>query len=291
MSNSNRDTAARWLSMLPFAVTIAAVTIAAVTIGGVTVHAQSASVDRDRWMSCTVTGLIGYHYPQGPNFSIRVSFREQPVAGVKVVLTDETAQPNPGVAAIAHTDPDGVARFFAIPPGLYQAHINQGLLSPSQEIEVHANQVQANEVPANHSSAKEVPIEWPWSPAVTRSVRGWITSWQKDSPQNRSERRPFARALVQLLDLRSGKLLASTHTNADGYYEFAVSSDGLYVLRVSEAQDPSRTAYDRAVEVAWQASRDSMSRLEVDHACGGGLVELPDTIDRQDTAVTVASGK
>lgn len=284
MSESNQDTAARWLSMLPFAVTIAAVTIAALTTGGVTVHAQTASVDRDR-MSCTVTGLIGDPYRQGPNFSIRVSFRDQPVSGVKVVLTDEAAQPSPGVAAIAHTDRDGVARFFAIPSGMYQAHIDQGLLSPSQEIEVHANEVQANT-----SSAEEIPIEWPWSPAVTRSVRGWLTSWQKDSPQNRSERRPFVRALVQLLDLRSGKLLASTHTNADGYYEFAVSSDGLYVLRVSEAQDPSRTAYDRAVEVAWQTSRDSMPRLEVDHACGGGLVELPDT-DRQDTAVTVASGK
>lgn len=289
MSNSNQDTAARWLSMLPFAVTIAAVTIAVVTIGEVTVHAQSPSVDQDRWMSCTVTGLIGDRYHQGPNFNIRVSFRDQPVSGVKVVLTDETAQPSLGVKAIAFTDPDGVARFFAIPSGTYQAHIDQGLLSPSQEIEVHAN-----EVSANQGSAEEVPIEWPWSPAVTRSVRGWLTSWQKDSPQNRSERRPFARALVQLLDLRSGKLLASTHTNTDGYYEFAVSSDGLYVLRVSEAQDPSRTAYDRAVEVAWQASRDSMPRLEVDHACGGGLAELPDTpdtIDRQDTAVTVASGK
>jgi hypothetical protein len=289
MSNSKHHTAARRLSMFPFAVTLAAVTaavtIAVITTGGVTVHAQSPLVDRD-WMSCTVTGLIGDHYRQGPNFSIRVSFRDQPVSGVKVVLTDETAQPSPGVAAVAHTDPDGVAHFFAIPSGMYQAHIDQGLLSPSQEIEVHAN-----EVSANQGSAEEVPIEWPWSPAVTRTVRGWLTSWQKDSPQNRSERRPFARALVQLLDLRSGKLLASTHTNADGYYEFAVSSDGLYVLRVSEAQDPSRTAYDRAVEVAWQASTDSMPRLEVDHACGGGLVELPDTIDRQDTAVAVASGK
>jgi hypothetical protein len=285
MSNSKRDTAARWLSMLLFAVTICEV-----MIGSVTVNAQSASADRDR-TSCAITGLIGDRYHQGPNFNIRVSFRDQPVSGVKVVLTDETAQPSPGVAAIARTDRGGVARFFAIPPGMYQAHIDQALLSPSQEIDVQANQVQADQVPANRGSAQEVPIEWPWSPAVTRSVRGWLTSWQKDSPQNRSERRPFARAQVQVLDLRSGKLLASTHTNTDGYYEFAVSRDGLYVVRVSEAQDPSGTAYDRAVEVAWQASRDSMPRLEVDHACGGGLVELPDTIDRQDTAVTVASGK
>ncbi len=280
MSNSNRGTAARWLSLLVVAVTLAAMTLAAMTMGGVTADAQTAAVDWDRWSSCTATGLIGDRHHEGPDFTVRVSFRERPVSGVKVVLADETAQPSPGVEATADTDPDGVARFFRIPPATYQAHIDQGLLAPSPEIEVEAN----------NSSAEEIPIEWPWSPAVTRSVRGWITSWQKDSPQNRSARRPFARAGVQLLDLRSGKLLASTHTDTDGYYEFAVSSDGLYVVRVSKAQDPSETAYDKAVEVAWQASRDAMPRLEVVHACGGGLVELPDTIDQQDAAVTIASG-
>jgi hypothetical protein len=280
MSNSKRTTAGRWLSMLLFAVTIDAVTLAAVTLGAVTSNAQTALVDWDRWMSCTVTGLIGDRYHQGPNFNITVSFREQPVSGVKVVLTDATAQPSPGVAATADTDRDGTAHFFAIPLGKYQAHIDEGLLAPSPEIEVEAN----------NSNAEEVRIEWPWSPAITRRVRGQITSWQKDSPQNRSERRPFVRALVELLDLRSGKLLASTHTNPDGYYEFDISSEGLYVVRVSEAQDPSGTAYDKAVEVVLQASRDSMPGLEVVHACGGGLVESPDRIDRQDAAVAVASG-
>ncbi len=280
MSNLNRGTAARWLSMLQLAATLAAVTIAAAITGGITADAQSASVDWDRWTSCTATGLIGDRHHEGPDFNVRVSFREQPVSGVKVVLIDETAQPSSGVVAAADTDRDGAAHFFMIFPGIYQAHIDQGLLAPSPEIEVEAN----------NGRAEEVRIEWPWSPAVTRSLRGQITSWQKDSPQNRSERRPFARALVQLLDLRSGKLLASTPTNTDGYYEFPVSRDGLYVVRVSEARDPSETAYDKAVEVAWQASRDFMPGLEVVHTCGGGLVELPDTIDWQDAAVTVASG-
>jgi hypothetical protein len=261
MNKSKRHTAACWLSMLLFAVATA----------DMAANAQTGS--------CTVTGLMGDHYHQSPNFKIKVSFRDHPVSGVKVVLTSETAQPSPEVVATGDTDLDGTANFFAIRPGLYQAHIDQALLSPSQEIEVQAND----------GNAEEVRIEWPWSPAVTRSVRGWITSWQKDSPQNRSRRRPFARAAVQLLDLRSGKLLASTHTTTAGYYEFAVSRDGLYVVRVSEAPDPSGTAYDKAVEVARQADQESMPRLEVDHVCGGGLVELPDVIDQQDAAVMVAN--
>jgi hypothetical protein len=259
MSNWERNSATYSVSLL-----LLALTIAELTIGAFTATAQTTSVNPDEWASCTVTG---------------------------------PAQPNPEVVATAVTDQDGAAHFFAIRPGRYQAHIDEALLSPSPEIEVLANEAQANEVQANDGSAEEVReqvreqvrIEWPWSPAVTRRVRGWITSWQKDSSQNRSERRPFARVMVQLLDLRSGKLLASTHTNIDGYYEFSVSRDGLYVVRVSEAQDPSRTAYDKAVEVAWQASRDSMPRLEVEHLCGGGLVELPD-IDQQNAAATVANG-
>jgi len=279
MSDSKPATAC-WLSPFLFALTIAAVTIAAVTSGESPASAQTAAVDRDPQMSCTASWTIGDPYHQGPNFKIIVSFRDQPVFGAKVVLTDETAHPSSGVVATAETDPDGVAHFFAILPGIYQAHIDQALLSPSPEIEVQPN----------NSSAEEVHIEWPWSPAVTRSVRGRINSWQKDSPQNRLDLRPFAHATVQLLGLRSGKLLASTHTGTDGYYEFAVSSDGLYVLRVSASQDLSGTAYDKAVQVDRQASRDFLPPLEVDHVCGGGLVELPDAVDLQDAAVPVPSG-
>lgn len=256
-------------------------------IGGCQASAQIADVDHGPG-PCTVTGLIGDRYPAGSNFTVRVFFRDQPISGVKVVLNGETVLPNrieAGVVATADTDSEGVAHFSAIRPGIYQAHIDQGLLAPSQEIEVEANGSSVGE-------PREVPIEWPWAPSVTRGVRGWITSWQKDSPQNRSERRPFANALVQLLDLRSGKLLAGTHTDAAGYYEFDISRHGLYVVRVSEAQDPSGTAYDKAVEVALWAIRDSMPRLEVDHVCGGGLVELPDELpdgtDPQDALVTVA---
>lgn len=269
MSYSKRDAAACWLGML----------VVAVTIDGRTAKAQTALVDRNRWMSCTVTWLVGDHYRQGPDFDIKVSFRDQPISDVKLVLTDKAVQPSAGVVTAADTDLNGVAHFSAIRPGIYQAHIDEALLAPSPEIEVEANR----------SSSEQVAIEWPWALSIARSVRGWLYSWQKDSPQNRSELRPFAHALVQLLELRSGKLLASTHTSIDGYYEFAVSSDGLYVVRVSEAQGLSGTAYDKAVEVARQASRDSLPRLEVDHVCGGGLVELPDTFDQQNEAVTAAS--
>jgi hypothetical protein len=108
-------------------------------------------------------------------------------------------------------------------------------------------------------------------------LRGFITSWQKSAPQNRSDRKPLVNVLVQLLGLRSGKLLATTYTSAEGYYEFPNARDGLYVVRVSESQGLSPKAYDRAVEVTTRAIRENMPGLEVDNVCGGGLSELKET--------------
>ena len=280
MRHPELQTAACSLSILLFVL----------AIGGCKASAQRTTADEGRGQ-CAVTWPVGDRYHAGSNFTVRVSFRDRPISSVKVVLNGETVLPNrieAGVVATADTDSEGAAHFSAIRPGVYQAHIDQGLVSPNQEIEVEANDNSVGEV----QQVREVAVEWPWAPTVTRSLRGWITSWQKDSPQNRSERRPFANALVQLFELRRGRLLESTHTDASGYYEFDISRDGLYVVRVSQAQDPSGTAYDKAVEVASQSATDPMPQLEVDHVCGGGLVELsdepPDGTAPQDAVATVA---
>ena len=71
MNKSKRHTAACWLSMLLFAVATA----------DMAANAQTGS--------CTVTGLMGDHYHQSPNFKIKVSFRDHPVFvihGVEVAI-------------------------------------------------------------------------------------------------------------------------------------------------------------------------------------------------------------
>jgi hypothetical protein len=259
MRNSGRT---RWaLGVALFAAFIGGASSASAQTGTEAAH-QSRG-----WLECDVDWIVGDHDHRGPDFTVKVSFRSQQISGVKVSLTRETApldEPGRFVVATGDTDSDGDAHFFAIPLGMYKAHVDEGLLSPNEEIEVETKD----------ASSDEVLIEWPLDPIVTRSVRGWITSWQKSSPQNRSQRLPLQHVLVQLLDLRTAKLLASTYTSPEGYYEFPASEDGLYVVRVSEDQDPSPYAYDRAVEVTSHAHREQMPGLDVDNVCGGGLSEL-----------------
>jgi hypothetical protein len=220
-----------------------------------------------RWLDCDVNRISGDHDRRSSNFTVRVSFREAPISGVRVSLVSENTEAWGGgrIVATGETDSSGDAHFFAIPRGLYRADVAEALLASSAQIEVAG---------AN-TSADEVGIEWPSSPIVTRGLRGLLTSWQKSSPQNRSERLPLQNVLVQLLDLRSAKLLAITHTGPDGDYEFSVR-DGLYVVRVSRGEDPSSYAYDVAVEVASSAKIEHMPALEVDNGCGSGLLLLAD---------------
>lgn len=256
MSDSRRRTGARVLGVLLFAG----------AIGLLRATAQSDWAAGHHWLNCDVEWILS-DYREGPDFTVKVWFREQPISGVKVALTN--LQPDEAgryAVATGVTDSEGGAHFSAIPPGEFIAHVEEGLLAESQALVVEPGSTRS----------EEVRIEWPSAPIVTRAVRGQITSWQKATPQSRSERLPLAHILIQLLDLRTAKLLSRTYTSADGDYEFPRLADGLYVLRVSEHPDPSINGYDKAVEVATGAVRESMPGLVVDNGCEG-LFELTET--------------
>lgn len=145
------------------------------------------------------------------------------MVGVHLVLTSETSLPGNSsnyLIVIRQTDRHGVAHFIAVPAGKYYVHVNEGLMATNLEIEIATNA----------ASADEVGVEWPGTPLVTRGVRGWLNSWRRLTPQNRSQELPLQNARLQLLNLRSGKILLETHTAEDGYYEFPVLPAGLYVL-------------------------------------------------------------
>jgi hypothetical protein len=212
------------------------------------------------------------------DFTVQVSFRGEAISGVKVTLTSEDPLPDGTgrhVMATLATGVNGVARFTKIPPGKYIAHVNEGLLAQSQDLEVEAE----------YTNTDTVELEWPMAPIATRNVRGWLSGWEKLTPQNRSHRQPLADVQVQLFDLRSGKLLDSTRTSDDGYYEFPNSDDGLYVVRVSEGQYPAMQGYDQAIEVAANAVSEQMPGFVVDHVCGLGLSVLNPRHDSQDPCV------
>lgn len=219
---------------------------------------------------------------RSPDFTVRVSFRREPIAGAKVTLTSIDPLPDgsgeylkfPGV-----TEVDGIAQFYAVPPGRYIAHVNQGLLAQSQDVVVETGS----------NNMGELRLEWPMTPIATRSLRGSISAWERANPQSRSQRRPLTDAQVQLFDLRSGELLGSIKTTEDGYYEFPDSGNGLYVVRVTEGQYPDMNGYDQAVEVASNAVREEMPGLIVDHVCANGLAVVNPRSESQDPCVPVGA--
>jgi hypothetical protein len=239
------------------------------------------------WMDCVSDCDVDWRMwdlHRSSHFTVRVSFRQQPLAGVRVSLTSEDPLPDGSgrhVMASRSTDEFGVASFFDIPPGRYIAHVNQGLLAQSQDVEVEAQNMNTG----------EMRLEWPVGPIATRTVRGSISAWERITPQNRSQRVPLANAQVQLFDLRSGQLVGNVRTDDHGYYEFPEFGDGLYVVRVSEGKYPSMKGYDEAVEVATRANSAAMPAFVVDHVCDTGLALVDPRRESQEPCVPSGAGE
>ncbi len=233
-------------------------------------HSQeNTEMNGHRWLDCDVDWLIGTPHDVGPNFTVKVSFHKRPVTSVRLLLTGrEPALDDRGgrTVATSETDSRGVAQFFAILPGAYEVRIDDGLLAPREQVEVAAH--------SGHAS--ELRMEWPGTTIATRSLRGLLTL----SDRSNREPLPLAHVLVQLLDLRTGKLLALAFTNGDGYYDFPSRVSGLYAVRFNEAQDLSSRAYDIAVEVGPHAREERLPALKMDKVCGTGLSQISQRPDQ-----------
>jgi hypothetical protein len=248
------------------------------SIGVRVASAQTKSADPGLWPSCEPPWPADFH-PSGPKFTARIAYRGQPISGVKVILTAGAPQLGPAVGdvvATGETDGEGVAHFFSVPPGLYEAHIDKALVGDSERIYVEQE----------NTTEAALAIEWPSSAIMTRHLRGSIRSLQKSSPQNRIEPRPHRNVALQLLDLRTGNALATVLTDSEGRYEFTVERDGLYVMRVGEHEDPSINSYDIPVQVSKDADFDLMPGLLVNRVCGEAFLEFENDRQREENTPT-----
>jgi hypothetical protein len=162
-------------------------------------------------------------YDVGTSFSVRLLFRHAPVAGIRVVLTPSgesaDASGHIRIPVIALTDSSGVAQFFAVPKGKYTAGGKDGLFFPSNEVTVHAK----------GDFDDEISIEWPLEPLTVRTLRGKLIAAGKDTDPDR----PLPDTTVELVDLRSSRVVETQLTLADGSYEFSEREPGLYVVQVT----------------------------------------------------------
>jgi hypothetical protein len=176
---------------------------------------------KKKWLFCDVDWIFT-PYDVGPDFSIKLSFHQAPLPATSVVLTpggeltDASGRGRVPVAAV--TDSSGTAHFLSVPPGKYTAGAKNGLSFPSNEVTVHADGDFDN----------EISIEWPLDPLPVHTLRGKLTA----PGQGDNAERPFQFATVELVDLRSSRVIEKQRTISDGSYEFSTTEPGLYAFRV-----------------------------------------------------------
>jgi hypothetical protein len=202
-------------------------------------------------------------YDVGRDFSVKLSYHHTPIPDIQVTLTpsgevkDASGQLRVPISAV--TDSSGTAHFSAVPSGEYIIGAKGGLEFPSNELTVHAK---------GHFD-KKIAIEWPFDPLPVRTLRGKLITQAGGSDVER----PLQPATVELVGLRSLKVLETQSTIGDGSYEFSTIEPGLYVVRViPPAKDEKTTAASGniAIELDPAAKESTIPDLKVEQSeCAG----------------------
>jgi hypothetical protein len=184
----------------------------------------------------------------GSNFSLKVSFHSKPIVGARITLNKSG---NRQVVATVKTDPHGIARFRAIAKGNYYPDSPDGLLFRADIVAI--------KVEAGHNSGEEVEVNWPDHTIDVQTLRGrFDVAEELDGPEI-----PLRNVELELRDLRTSRLIESTHSDANGDYEFATKDPGVYALRLTMSKkDGADSEYrDLAVEIDPAAAANSIPNL------------------------------
>jgi len=234
------------------------VTVLFFVVCGITCCAATQTCGDENLLRPACYNAARGNLPTPSDFTAHVHFRMRPFVSVRVLVTDLESGSYGRVVATAETDFDGMAHFFAIPLGKYQVRLDAPILAPSQNIEV---------VPGIEY-AMQIDLPWPgWTP-VARRAEGRMCTWERPSAVENPVRSALQNGQLELLDLRSGKLMAVTRTNQDGYYEFPHIRDGLYVLRVEADDEPGEHRFEQVVEVGSASDQGSFWPFEANKVCG-----------------------
>jgi hypothetical protein len=209
------------------------------------------------WLRCDADWMFT-PYDVGTDFSLKLSFRQAPLPGFRVVLTPSGGSTDSNehsrVPVTAVTDSSGTAHFLAVPTGKYIAGARNGLSFPSNQVTVHSD----------GDFEDEVAIEWPLDleELPVRALRGKLIVPGEDAEAGR----PLRHATVKLLDLRSSRVIETTRTLSDGSYQFSTIEPGLYALRVippTEDNKPKPASGDIAIELDPVAQDSAIPEMKV----------------------------
>jgi hypothetical protein len=164
----------------------------------------------------------------------------------------------------AETDSKGIASFAGVPVGEYTLTVDSGVLAPSADVVVSAHP----------DASSEIELKWPERTVAARQLRGKLAVAGEGT--SKSNRPPIA----ELLNLRSGEILANSVIDAEGYYQFEGIEPGLYAVRIvldSKEERARFPNFDFAVELGFDSSDQEIPGLKLeDTGCHLDAVRLKD---------------
>jgi hypothetical protein len=232
--------------------------------------ASDAHADK-KWLLCDIDWIFT-PYDVGSDFSVTLLFHQTPVSGIRVVLTPSgeltDASGHKRVPVTAVTDTTGTAHFLAVPRGKYNAGADNGLQFPSNEVTVHGA--------GDGDFEAEIEIEWPLEPLPVRTLRGRLLAPGVGDKLDR----PLRSATVNLVELRSSRVVETQRTIEDGSYEFFTVEPGLYVVRVippAKDKKAKELSGDLAIELDADAHEPTIPDLKVLQSECSGVQVLRET--------------
>jgi len=195
-------------------------------------------------------------YDVSHDFSVKLSYHHALIPNTLVTLIPsrevKDADGYFGAPLSALTDSSGTAHFSAVPSGKYTIGAQDGLEFPSNELTVHGK---------GHFD-KKIAIEWPLFPLPVRTLSGKLITTSKETDGEL----PLQPGTVELVDLRSSKVLETQSTIGDGSYEFSTLEPGVYVVRVippTKDEKKTATSGDIVIELDTAAKASAIPKMKV----------------------------
>ena len=215
---------------------------------------QNIAEPHYKWLDCDVSWIFSQE-TVGTTFSVRLKFRNSPVANTVLTLRG-----NGKVLPTVRTNLDGIARFDKVPPGKYWANSPDGLLFPSVQFDIKAD----------HPLGEQVNLEWPITDqsVAHRFLRGRFSA----AGDEKAPDIPLRNAALELRDIYTGTLIESVSTDDNGDYEFATTHPGLYALRLTlpKKGEVGTDVRDLPLELDAAATQLSIPEMKVVQShCGG----------------------
>ncbi|QDU25163.1 Serine-aspartate repeat-containing protein D precursor [Anatilimnocola aggregata] len=178
---------------------------------------------------------------------------EKPISGVKITLYDVSNN----VLATTYTDQNGYYKFDKLPPGTYTVRQTQpaGYFHGGQEIGSHGGVESApDELSQITLESGDNAVNYNFCEVLPARLSGYV--WVDTLPDCifQPEEQPLSGVTINLYD-EFGAIVATTHTNSQGYYEFLNLKPGQYTVKETQP-----TGYFQGGQMAGSEGGDDLSQ-------------------------------